>query len=183
MSWHTSVIFIEQRHPSDFASLLDSLGFPGGVSADIVGFEDATSSLANGKSVAHVNGWTVVCDPMFFVSLDSLESDELPTQTGLWAPTLDVVLRQMSSSGGHVFGFVTEGASGTHGFTWYEDGELRRAYLWQEGKVVINDGEPLSHEADMDDEEQRILHLMEKLCVGFESLADAKFQVFEYEMR
>ncbi len=63
MSWHTSALFIAEREPTDFASLLSDLGFPDGIPSGTVDFEDATSSMANGKSVAHINGWTVICDP------------------------------------------------------------------------------------------------------------------------
>ena len=183
MSWHTSAIFIEEREPTDFGLLLGQLGFPDGVPSGTVDFEEATSSMASGKSVAHVGGWTVICDPMFFVSLDSLEAGDAPMQSGLWSASLDAALREKSANGGRVFGFVTEGASGTHGFTWYENGDLTRAYLYQEGQIVFDEGSPLSAESDIheSDQEQRILLLMERLCVRFADLDGVEFQVFEFE--
>lgn len=182
MSWHTSAIFIAEREPTDFASLLSDLGFRDGVSSGAIDFEEATSSVAAGKSVAHVNGWTVICDPMFFVCLDALETGGIPLQTGLWSDSLDAILREKSANGG-VFGFVTEGASGTHGFTWYDKCDLRRAYLYQDGQVLLDEGKPLLAESEIDesDQEQRLLLLMEKLCVSFATLVGVEFQMFEFE--
>ncbi len=104
-------------------------------------------------------------------------------QTGLWSTSLDAILREKSAKGGRVFGFVTEGASGTHGFTWYENGDLRRAFLYQEGQILFDEGEPLTAESEIheSDQEQRILLLMEKLCVSFASLDGVEFRVIEFE--
>ncbi len=180
MSWHTSIILIQQPDPGDFVPLLERLGFSGGEPSGKVSFEDATSSMAPGKSVAHADGWTIVFDPMFFTTVELL--DDQPDDQ-LWCPLLDQRLREISASG-TVFGLITEGASGTHGFTLYRNGNLKRIWLVQGGNLLADEGAPLPEEKECFgkrepfDKEQGILRLMEKICVPFDTLDQIEFQVF-----
>ncbi len=181
MSWHTSVIFIAEPKPNDFGLLLERLGFSGCKPRGTISFEDATSPMAPGKSVAHANGWSIICDPMFFTSAESLE---LPDDQ-VWIPSLDQRLREISATGTTVFGFITEGGSGTHGFTLYENGNRRRMWLVQMGdEVVANEGAPLPEEKECFgkggpfDPEHGLLRLMEEICVPFDTLDKIEFQVF-----
>ena len=180
MSWHTSMILIQQPDPGDFVPLLERLGFSGGGASRTISFEDATSPMAPGKSVAHAYGWAIICDPLFFTSTPSVE---LPDDQ-VWIPSLDQRLREISATGATVFGFITEGGSGTHGFTLYENGNRRRMWLVQSGNVVADEGAPLSEEKecfkkdDPFEEEQGLLMLMEKICVPLATLDKIEFQVF-----
>ncbi|MEI8373725.1 MAG: tetratricopeptide repeat protein [Planctomycetota bacterium] len=181
MSWHTSMILIQQPDPGDFVPLLERLGFSGGQPNETVSFEDATSSMALGKSVAHADGWTIICDPMFFTSMESLDQPD----NQVWSPSLDQRLREISASGATVFGFITEGASGTHGFTLYQNGNRKRMWLVQSGNLLADEGTPLPEEKECFgkggpfDEEQGLLMLMEKICVPFDTLDRIEFQLFE----
>jgi hypothetical protein len=180
MSWHTSAIFIQQTEPDEFGTLLARLGFPGNITGESISFEDATSIHAPGKSAAHVEGWTVICDPLFFLSLDSPRH----TEDQLWSPTLDEMLRQISAEGSPVFGFITEGGSGTHGFTLYRNGNRERMWLVQGNEAAVDEGVPLPEEQECFgnggplDAEQGLLLLTERLCVPVEALDRTKFLVF-----
>ena len=118
MSWHTSLIFIQQSKPDNVTELLGKLGFPNHQPGEVISFEDATSTHAPGKSVAHLNGWTILGDPLLFTSLDSVKQPD----NSLWSPTIDKALCEISGSGAFVFGLITEGATGLHGFTTYQKG-------------------------------------------------------------
>ena len=140
MSWHTSMIFIQEPKPGDFGSLLERLGFSGCKPRGTISFEDATSSMAPGKSAAHADGWTIICDPMFFTTIE--ESLDQPDDQ-VWSPSLDQRLREISASG-LVFGLITEGGTGTHGFTLYKDGNRTRMWLVQSGELMADEGTPNS---------------------------------------
>ena len=85
MSWHTSAIFVHQADPSDFRTILEQLGFPGDEPVGTISFEDATSATAPGRSLTRVNGWTVICDPSFFISGGE---GGLP-HNQVWSPAVD----------------------------------------------------------------------------------------------
>ncbi len=126
-----------------------------------------------------MNGWTVVCDPSFFMS--GGESG-LP-HAEVWSPAIDRALRAISASGAPVFGFITEGGTGTHGFTLYRSGSRIRMRLVQGGSVLADEGAPLPEEKECFghggpfDQEQGLLRLVERLSVPLDALDAATFQV------
>ncbi|QDU54230.1 hypothetical protein [Aeoliella mucimassa] len=182
MSWHTSILLIEEQTPSDFGQLLEELGFADCKPNGITDFESATSSSYKDKSVAHVDGWTVLCDGMFFYKVNFAVDTEPPMTNGLWPVPVDKVLCEKTAGGSKALGILLEGASCSYGFTWYKAGVLKRGFLSQESEVVFSEGEPLPAEAELDDDnlESGILHMMSTLCVPFEKLASTDFQVYEY---
>ena len=118
---------------------------------------------------------------MFFTTIeDSLDQPD----DQVWSPSLDQRLREISASGPVVFGFITEGGTGTHGFTLYKDGNRTRMWLVQSGELMANEGTPIPEEKECFgkggpfDEEQGLLMLMGKLCVPFDTLDGIDFQVF-----
>src|SRR3990172_5185919 len=138
MSWHTSVLAIEGDHLDRAAELLRDLGFPSLTLVGEVDGDGAGSSSLSGKAVGLVQNWTLVWDPMMFISDDPSGVFE----DSIWSSQLESRLRALSSAG-RVYSLLTEGASSTHGFAWYRQGRRERLWLWQEGAIVLDDGPPL----------------------------------------
>jgi hypothetical protein len=178
MSWHTSAISIEgdqaQRGPALFADL----GFPGLTAVSEVSGEEAGSGGLPGRALGLIREWTMVFDPWMFVAPDA----SVP-KGHMWSAQLETALLTLSESR-RIYFFITEGVSATHAFAWYAQGQRTRRCVWQDGTVVMEDGEPLPEEiqamSEEPDEEQRLFLIMEKLT-GVSMVDDVfagRFKVF-----
>jgi hypothetical protein len=103
-------------------------------------------------------------------------------QGSIWSVRLETALLTLSK-GGRVYSFITEGTSSTHGFAWYVQGQRKRLWLWQEGTVIMQHGEPLPEEvrakSEEPDEEQRLFVIMEKLTgISIDDVLAQQFKVF-----
>lgn len=103
-------------------------------------------------------------------------------EDSIWSAQLDAALARLSRSS-RVYSFLTEGTSGTHGFSWYVGGARRRLWLWQAGSLVMEMGAPLQEEDDAaaedPDGEQMLFALMEKLTgVFLDDVLAQRFSVF-----
>jgi hypothetical protein len=180
MSWNTSLIFIKQIDAEQLGPVLDGLGVDRDTPGEAVSFEDATSSHAGGKSVGHVDGWTVVCDPVGFASTWT----RMPRQNELWSPQVEGVLRAASKISSPMFGFLIWGMEGRFGFSAYHNGRRVRLRLVDRGNVRKDQGRRLAEEAaseedaDVELSEEGLLLLMERVCLPFERLSNAEFQLY-----
>ncbi len=164
MSWHTSGILIHADHSKDIPWLLNALGFPKAEHQDeTVDFDEATSSAMDWMAVGYVDGWTCA-----FGNVMALMAE-------------DDAVAEISKSA-DVFSFHLEGTCGSAGFEWWSGGKALRKWRSMEGEVDINEGKPLAAEKKVfhqeEDDEQRVLLLMEKLTVPFKRLAKTSFDVY-----
>ena len=166
MSWHSSAILIQAESLPGDAFLLGLLGFPGALEFGPIDFDSATSTAvlealegSLGAAVASVEGWVSIWGPLLFADSDALAR---------------------LSRGGAAMTLMLEGASGTAGFDWYRDGILLRRWLVQEGNVIHDEGDPLPEESEaaLDDDESRVLLLLERLVLPLGALADAQYTLY-----
>ena len=166
MSWHTGAILIRSDDLPGFPFLLGRLGFPGATEARPIDFDSATSATVLddegglGAAAARVDGWASIWGPMLVA--DPIALAEL-------------------SRGGAAMTLLLEGASGTAGFEWFVDGELRRRWLVQAGELIEDEGEPLPEEADAPlDDEGRALHLLDRLALPVERLGAVDYTLYRF---
>jgi hypothetical protein len=165
MSWHTSGVLIHADFSDDFPGLLEKLGVSDAERQDEpISFEDATSVSMEGLGVACVDGWTCLFSSLAVFLIDSEALAKIAKKAD-------------------VFTFTLEGSSGAAGFEWLTGGKSVRRRMVVEGDVTVDTGKPLAVEkkifAKEEDDEQRVLLLMEALTVPFESLSKARFTMFD----
>ncbi|MBX9789713.1 MAG: hypothetical protein K2Y37_12420 [Pirellulales bacterium] len=178
MSWYAHVILIRWNQPRPPQQVVDEFQWPIVDSGNVVGFEDATSSMDTiGFPIGASGDWTIICDPTFrFVRPDRGK--------GLWIPKIAAALRKVSAGGALVFGVLLEGSTDTHGFAVCSGGKLTRFWLRQQERVVTNRGTPLAAERGLfadelqGDAERAVLRLMEEVCLPMERLDEVEFHVF-----
>ncbi len=183
MSWYAHVILIRWTQPRLPQQVVDEFQWPVVDSGNVVGFEDATSSVqATGFPIGASGDWTIICDPTFrFVRPDRGK--------GLWIPKLAAALRKISANGALVFGVLLEGSTDTHGFAVCTAGKLSRFWLRQGARVVADRGTPLAAEHGLftnelqSDAEQAVLRLMEEVALPMERLDEVEFHVFDVPPR
>jgi hypothetical protein len=162
MSWHTSAIVMEGDHTARALEVFGTFGFSHLRYAGEVDGDEAFSVHLDGKAAGVVQGWTLFWDPMMFLG----EDPEVAASPGLWPRQVEEALARWSEST-RIYSFLTEGASGTHGFAWYANGRRQRVCLRQQGEIVFEGGSALPEERKAEvlepDEEQRLFVLMEGL--------------------
>ncbi len=129
-------------------------------------FEAASaSSLPPNVALGMVGGWAV-----------------------LWADTALVwgEFPQAASSGRCVLACLLSSVGSCYGFSWFADGALRRAAIFQEGAHIENVGEPLAEEAglsvpDWGPDEEYVFELTARLTgVSQSDLMAALYQTVEF---
>lgn len=180
MSWNTGAIFIRSGLGHEPEQLLARLGVQDAKFVGRVSFDEATSGLGEGWAIGVVEGWTLVFDPIMFLSLGWPEGDSL----SIWPLPLENRLCEMSREC-EVVSFLLAGASGTAGFARFNDGELERCFLFQDGQIKdIGAPSPEEQRAfaeESGDEEQAVLALAARLSVGWDKIAEAEFSLFQFE--
>lgn len=182
MSWHTAGIAFKIQDGISDQELFGILGLTLGAAKGEVSFDEASSSMVEGRAVGSSGGWILVFDPMMFLSPTAPPDD---FGNSMWTAELESRMIQASERA-DVFGFLLEGASGTAGFSLYSRGERRRLLMTQEDQVVFDIGDVLDEEkvafAEEDDTEQRVLILAEKLGLDFSSARQMKtmFRLYDY---
>jgi hypothetical protein len=168
MSWHSSAILIRAESPPGDALLLGLLGFPGAVEIGPIDFEAATSMEilealegGTGAAVASVEGWVSIWGPFLVADSDAVAH---------------------LSRGGAALTLILEGASGTAGFEWFHDGSLLRRWFAQGGEILQDEGDllPEERDADDDDHESRVLHLIEQLTLPLGILAQPQYALYRF---
>jgi len=174
MSWHTSAIVIKGQIGRQPERLLETLGFPKARLEKNISFDEADSSSLLGKAVTVIGDWTVIFDPKAFGLFDA---NSAPGD-GFWPLSFERRLDALSKHVEVVFGFLLEGTSDTHAFSYHADGIRRRCFLFQQGNPIIDIGVPIEAEKaafeESDDMEQRIFLIAEKL--GVQLFHDPKLQ-------
>lgn len=164
MPWHTNGVLIHADYSKDIPGLLEKLGIEGAEELDeAVSFEDATSSEMEALAVGCVDGWTCLFSSVAIFLIDDDELAKIAKKADIFSLTL-------------------EGSSGAAGFEWWTKGKQVRKHMVVEGDVTVNEGKPLAEEkkvAKEEDDEQRVLMLMETLAVPYEKLAKTEFAVFQ----
>lgn len=180
MSWNTGAIFIHSRLGDVPEQLFARLGARNSEFVGRVSFDEATSGLGEGWAIGVVEGWTLIFDPMMFLSLGWPEGDS----QSIWPLALESRLCEMSRDGG-IVSFMLAGASGTAGFAHFRDGELDRCFLYTEDGQIKDVGvtRPEEQQAwaeENGDEEQAVLSLAARLSVGWQKIAQAEFALFQF---
>jgi hypothetical protein len=106
-----------------------------------------------------------------------------PIFQGLWDPSVDAKLRQLSINS-EVFGFIAEGCTATYGFTWYIDGQLRRMHLWHHGTIKLNEGSPFAFEpvplTGFVENEDAIFSIIDNLGIPLSAFESTQFRRYSY---
>lgn len=165
MSWHTNAILIHADMSSDPADLFKKLGLTGEQPMPAVSFEEASSVRMTDLAVGYINGWTCLWSNMVLFFIDNKG-----------------VARVAESA--DVFCLTLEGNSGAAGFEWWSGGVQLRKRMVVDEKVVKDEGVPPPREIEAfsqtDDDEQRVLRLMEKLTLPVQQFSEVPYSVFSF---
>ena len=122
MGWNTSALFL---HGATAQDAVDSVAAES-PTGERAGPDEATTGLApESLYAAESHGWAQVWNPMVILE---------------WEP--DDAVTALTA-------YFSSVAS-TYGFTLYESGEIRRRYVFSEGEVVVDEGEPLPVESTIE---------------------------------
>ena len=167
MSLHISVISIEGNHVADMPSIFRQCDYVLNESLLVVrSSQEALQHLEDWvvqencikKVVFFADGWTHVLDPELVMM-----SEE------------DVWLGISAGRGRRVLCWVCEGASGTYGFSLYENGRKRRAVCYSDGQLEEDEGDLIPEEVGIRwDEafEDDVLQVAEQLEAPFDDWPD-----------
>lgn len=123
MGWNTSVLFRQAVTADEAVDDLAITEFSG----ELVGAEQATSGLKPDELyAAESHGWAQV-----------------------WNPAMDLVMSWEPTDQATALVVFFSSVSSTYGFSLFTGGERTRHYVYAEGSVVENEGEPLAVEAEI----------------------------------
>jgi hypothetical protein len=181
MSWHTSAIFLNSHCGKGAVSCFSYLGLPGARFVRNISFDDAASNRIEGRAIAVVDRWTVVFDPLMFMTLANAQG---VSSEGIWPVVLESRLRGLSNKW-EIVSILLEGSSGSYGFARFAGGAQVRCFLRQSGQSIIDLGAPSEAErqafADHADEEAAVLTLAQGLTVSLAELSAAEFSLYEFD--
>ena len=168
MSWHTSGMLIHADFTDDYPRLLKILGLRAEpLEEDRVSFEDATSSSMEGLGIGVVDGWTCLFSSFALMLVEENGVAKIAKKAD-------------------VFSMMLEGSSGAAGFEWWSRGKKIRERMVVAGEIITDNGKPLRQEKQVfineEDDEQRVLLLMEKLTVPIERLVQVSFSVYSCDV-
>lgn len=174
MSWHTSGIGLKVKEQLTDHQLFELLGIKSGKAKGTISFDEAGTSMIEGRAIGVSGDWMMIFDPMMFITPTSELEDFGNT---MWDRHFEKRLIQASKKA-DIFGFILEGTSGTAGFSFYSQGTCKRVLLVQEDQIVVEVGSPIQEEKavfeEETDSEQRVLLLAER--IGFDFSSDRQME-------
>lgn len=172
MGYETSLVLIQKDLSEDIAGLLADFGFQARRLREANGYE-ALGSGYHGWAVALVSGWTLIVSP------DFLQGGEHRADWLFPEPVHYELVKRSRQA--RVAAGLLSSVSSTYGFACYQGGLLTRARLEQEGKTLIDDGNPTAEEKEvfsrLEFGEDQIFGVLEAYGAPIDAMFEARFEI------
>ncbi len=153
MSLSFGTFIIEGDYTDRHQELLDALGIEDKTGKGLITFEAASLRDFDDTAITTINGVTIIFNNLLPYDCN-FESPENPSY-------LDKKVASWSATGKSMCLFL-QGITGTYGFNYFEQGELKRQWSRDPQTLFSDHGEPMPEEAGYTNGEERIFSVIKK---------------------